>query len=378
MKNAQTVPRLATALLLAILTASCAAKPPRLLYHLAVAEVDEQTSRRRRYSYIEEIDARTTACKAFDLEFELGAVTSALVESFSDGSFAHVSRINFGPGGNRTDVRSMSPELQLKYWAKMARDKHADLLLIPRIEFDPRIRSFVNQQFWFMFPIYPLPLSWAVRDRSYFFDVKLEGTLVDVSRETPRVLGTPLVREYEVQTNLFERCTKELGFYVLAVIIPSAFLRWESPSQAERVRTRLVNQLARKFRREVERESDRLLSNEGLWLEEVAADSSNPERLTGHYILEGGSKQLVDLRDVLITVERENPQKGGDDLRVTTPWPLREIVNDADPDQRIFHFEVDLDPQDSEKLIQLRVLTTGREGTVANTIRLPKLEFGTD
>lgn len=321
----------ATLLLLASLgaCASQASVTEKLPFHVAIAPASVVR------------DATTLPDKGHptELVFAIDATTLSKQLAESAGqSFVKVTTL--AP----TDA-SLPAAAAQKAWVAEAQQSGADLLLVPRLRYHPRVHTELNDRFWLNLPLFALggPFCWFVADRSYHCNANLAGEIHDVTaaaasrRQTidPSTVVHPFKKENTEASLSFLQRANGAGSYLLSVICPAGLLATESDGIPRELNTVVVGQLCDEMLESL-REGAAVIREPALvdfFPNDVRVGTAGGSRaLLGEFVLKlGTANELGKLR------YRFGP---------TEPWrdaawlPLKPEVT---PDRKVYPFSVPLD-----------------------------------
>ena len=104
------------------------------------------------------------------LELDGGGFSRELATALDGTCFSKVSLLE-----PSTSAASAAPR---EVWLEGAQALNADLVLEATLSYDEEIRTSLNDKFWLNLPLCTrsaAPGTWFVNDRSYHFDVRLDG-----------------------------------------------------------------------------------------------------------------------------------------------------------------------------------------------------------
>jgi hypothetical protein len=167
-------------------------------------------------------------------------------------TFVRVTRLSPSEPGATTAVRH-------KAWVAEAQQKGADLLLVPRLRYDSRVHTELNDRFWLNLPLFALggPFCWFVADRSYLCHARLDGEVFDVTAaaasKRPTLDRTSRVHEFkrestEASLNFLDRASGA-GPYLLSMICPAGLLATESAGIPPELDAAVTQQLCQEMTR---------------------------------------------------------------------------------------------------------------------------------
>lgn len=227
-------------------------------------------------------------------------------------------------------------------WIEEAEQKGADLLLVPRLSYDARVQTDLNDRFWLNLPLFALggPFCWFVADRSYHCYARLDGEVFDVTAASKRkrLHRESRVHEFkresaETSLNFLDRASGA-GHYLLSVVCPAGLLATESASIPSAIDTAITQQLGL--------EMTRSLQDGTTQIEESDLVDFFPKDV--HVVDEGSRRALVGdfvLKVGIVTELGGLRYRVGDTREWTeAAWsPLRAAER---ADRRIYPFVIDL------------------------------------
>jgi len=232
-----------------------------------------------------------------------------------------------------------------KAWVAEAQQTGADLLLVPRLRYHPRVHTELNDRFWLNLPLFALggPFCWFVADRSYHCNASLAGEIHDVTaaaasrRQTldPSTVVHPFKKENTEASLSFLQRASGAGPYLLSVICPAGLLATESDGVPPELNTVVVGQLCDEMLESL-REGAAVIQESALvdfFPNDVHVGTAGGSRaLLGEFVLKlGTANELGKLR------YRFGPAEPWRDAA----WlPLKPEVT---PDRKVYPFAVKLD-----------------------------------
>lgn len=243
-----------------------------------------------------------------------------------------------------------------KAWVAAAQQAGADLLLVPRLRYHPKVNTELNDRFWLNLPLFALggPFCWFVADRSYHCQASLAGDLHDVTaaaaskRQTlDRSTSVHDFRKDNTEASLsFLQRASGAGPYLLSVICPAGLLATESAAVPPELNNVVVGQLCDEMTKSL-REGAPVISESTLvdfFPNDVhVGNDSGTRALVGEFVLKlGTANELGKLRYRFAAA----------DAWQDAAWlPLKPEVT---PDRKVYPFSLKLDGAKSDT-VQLQV-----------------------
>lgn len=243
-----------------------------------------------------------------------------------------------------------------KAWVTEAQQKGADLLLVPRLRYNPRVHTELNDRFWLNLPLFALggPFCWFVADRSYHCNASLAGEVHDVTAAAGskrQVLDRasilhPFKKDNTEASLSFLQRASGAGPYLLSVLCPAGLLATESAGIPPELDVVVVAQLCD--------EMTKSLREGATVIQEAALVDFFPRDV--HIAKEGGSRALVG--EFVLKLGTAN-ELGKLRYRVGSQGEWRDaawspLKNDAAPDRKVYPFAVKLDGATADT-VQLQV-----------------------
>lgn len=182
----------------------------------------------------------------------------------------------------------LGPFEREQYWQARARAAGADLLLRPRLTFDPVVTGERNEKFWLNLPLFLLggPMCYFVGDRSYGLTARLQAEIFDASEGHESLadyalLTIPLYAEFDSVDLRFLDRASGAGDYALSLLIPAGLLARETDAIEAELEERLPTELGRELAAKVFAERSQFEQNPAL----------------GAFRLEAGAARLEPIAD---------------------------------------------------------------------------------
>jgi hypothetical protein len=344
--------------LLALVTAACVSDRSAsdlLPFHVAVLPVTVSASQ-----------LQEPSSGAIQLTMHPDTVRASLVESLAERCFVEVSATGPALAGERGDA-SLQPHI------RDALTRGADLLLQCSVEYEPLVRTELNEKFWLTLPFFLFggPFIYCVDDRSYTANVRIRASLHDLQ---PILAGRASLEDGRAECLYIETQVSEttldfldragdFSLYLRSMLIPVGLLAKQGPKVERALGEHKAEDLARALAEELLTGTDSLSGSSRVaaffLAKDLAVQATRGETtLQGRVLVRRGSPSRLSWcraisGDTVTTVQFGSPR--------ATP-----------PGARYDEFDLELQLAASGRSVRLEIASGGRDPQVRSyTIRVP-------
>ena len=229
-------------------------------FHVAMLPVD--TFEGRSDAFLRDLDVEPSPEKELWLEIDSSRFSRRLARELNgaregrEASFALVTLLEPPAPEEGIPWEEWDDDRRRRYFVDMARKLDADLILACNLDYSRRVGTEKNVQFLLNIPLFLLggPVTYFVRDRSYYVDTQLVGSLYDLGpvradddlvgfRFDDSLLVKTVVTPFQETTMNFKERSgdyKQVGSVAASFLVPAGFLA----SENQEVRSTLVDHVS--------------------------------------------------------------------------------------------------------------------------------------
>lgn len=194
------------------------------------------------------------------LALDAAEMTRLLAEDLRQSVFADVVQLDFPVGLDRAEFESKVHLEQDQLWFRLGRERNADVVLISDVTVEPIVSTNTNGNFWWNIPVFLFagPVSYLIDDRDYSANVRLDGSLFDLSsigalsseEVIPRKRIAAATSRFESEDlNFLDRAdlTDDIDSFALTLLLPPGLFAVETGSTLVSLTEEAIGQLCRQL-----------------------------------------------------------------------------------------------------------------------------------